>query len=313
MPICSICGTEWPENYCPACGHTIGKSRNQSMAPQASQTALTADVAGKKANSEKRYPTGEQLAELTFCFRWFVGLFALNLLTWWGGLLLSSDWPGCEIMIWIGLVTVAPLAVYFLYRLSRITKDKNILFIYLLFLLFPPTATIALILLCGRAMSAASALGRQITVFPRRLGAGLAFGIIVLIGFYLLQDQISEFYNHARLTKAGAPTTGMLQMVVRHSVNFVLTGYTFTINYAGRTKDFQVSEDIYRKNTVPDGKFTRHEIALVYLPSNPDAAEVAGMPGFSMGSLFQILGGGIAASYGGRGLYLVMRNRSGSK
>ena len=102
-------------------------------------------------------------------------------------------------------------------------------------------------------------------------------------------------------------------MVTKHSVNFIPTGYTFTINYAGRTKDFPVSGEIHQKNTLPDGKFTHHEIALVYLPSNPDVAELAGMPGFSMGSLFQILMGGIAASYGGRGLYLVIRNKSGSK
>lgn len=33
MHTCETCGKEWPENYCPECGHTIGKATKLAMPP----------------------------------------------------------------------------------------------------------------------------------------------------------------------------------------------------------------------------------------------------------------------------------------
>jgi hypothetical protein len=33
MHTCETCGKEWPENYCPACGHTIGKASTPPVVP----------------------------------------------------------------------------------------------------------------------------------------------------------------------------------------------------------------------------------------------------------------------------------------
>jgi hypothetical protein len=33
MHICETCGNEWPENYCPECGHTIGKAATSAVPP----------------------------------------------------------------------------------------------------------------------------------------------------------------------------------------------------------------------------------------------------------------------------------------
>ena len=33
MHTCETCGNEWPENYCPECGHTIGKAAKPAVPP----------------------------------------------------------------------------------------------------------------------------------------------------------------------------------------------------------------------------------------------------------------------------------------
>ncbi len=309
MFTCSTCRNEWPENYCPVCAHTIDTSQTQRVPQDPSPVLVKSNVPESDARIVKPWTTGQKLSELTRCLRWFVGLFVLNILTFWGCLLLIDEHPSGGWVMLVGLATVGPLAIFCLYKLSRITGSRNILIYYSLFVLIPPTATVALILLCGRTLSESSRLGYRVTLFPPRITAGLGCGAMVIIGSCIVYVQALELWNHAQLKKSGQPTTGTLQMVTKHYVNFIPAGYTFTINYAGRPRSFAVNGRVYQENTLPDGKFTHHEIPLIYLPAKPDVAELPEMLGFSVTSLFSFLFGGLLVSFGGWGLYRTVANK----
>ena len=60
MFTCSTCGSEWPENYCPACGHTIDRSAGKAVSVEAlppvigSVTAKSNQEASPKASASGR-------------------------------------------------------------------------------------------------------------------------------------------------------------------------------------------------------------------------------------------------------------------
>ena len=251
------------------------------------------------AKTVKTFTSAQRISELTRCLRWFSGLFVLNIVTFWLAMLFVDRYPSAEKVLMAGLAMVGPLAIYSLYRFCRTIGSYDALIWYSLFVLIPPLATVALILLCIKTLAEGVKLGYRITVLPPRITVGLVYGIMIMVGCYCVYGEATQLRNHARLKKSGVPTSGILQMVTRHSVNFIPTGYTFTINYAGRSKAFGVDSRLLNENTLPDGKFTHHAISLVYLPDEPDVAELPGMLGFHMSSLFAFLMGGILVFLGG--------------
>ena len=314
MFTCSKCKTDWPENYCPRCAQTIDRSRTESPPPREASTAPPKSKAPQSAaKAATTFTTAEKIAGLTRCLRWFVGLFVLNLLTFWAALLLLGDssraenWA--EIVFLVGLATVGPLAVYVLYRFSRLTGSYKPMIFFSLFVLLPPLATFTLILLAGKTLAESKKLGYQITVLPPRLSAGLVSGFLLLVGCWQIYDQSVLLRNHAWLKKSGMPTSGTLEMVTRHTVDFIPVGYTFTISYLGKSKTFDVDSEVLRANTLLDGRFTHHPIALVDIPDRPDVADLPEMLGFRVTSLLPILFGGIVALFGGAMLYLVIKVR----
>jgi hypothetical protein len=293
MFTCSTCKNEWPENYCPVCARTIVNAPvlEKSNSPRPQTSATKPDTTLQKASKLRR------------CLWWFVVLFTLNILTFWIAIFLGDTYPSMGWVVGVGLATVGPLAIFTIYKIYKITNSSKGLILYSLFVLLPPTATVALILLCGRTLTEAARLGYRITLLTPRLRAGLFCGMIIITGFWIACAQVYDFQNHLRLKKSGKNTTGTLQMVTRHYVNFMPSGYTFTVDYSGRTRNFEVNETIYLENTLPSGKFIRHEIPMIYLPDQPDVAELPGMMGFSMFSLLLFLVGGILVCSGGWGLY----------
>jgi len=168
---------------------------------------------------------------------------------------------------------------------------------------------VALLLLCGKTLAEGAKLGYRMTVIPPRITAGLVSGIIIMVGCYLVHSVTMQMWNQARLKKSGVPISGILQMVTRQNVDFVLSSYTFTINYTNRSKAFDVNSRLFQENTLPDGKFTRHAISLVYLPDEPDVAELPEMLGFQTTFLFTFFMGGILIVLGGQWLYRVINIR----
>jgi hypothetical protein len=263
--------------------------------------------------STRVHTTAEKISELTRCLKWFVGLLILNILTFWVPLIWSSSKPAGEnfttwIML-IGFVLVGAPAFYFINELSRAIKSNDGWFYYLLPVLFPLTAPVALLLLCQKTIVSSAVLGHRIELVPPRFRAALTFAMIVLIGVFIIWAQCSDIRNHALLKKRGQQITGTLQMVTKHYVYFIPSGYSFLVKYAGTFKDFWVGKQFYLENTLPDGKFIQHPIAVVYLPEDPGVADLPENLKVSAFSPFTFLIGGLFVCAGGLGFHLVIANK----
>ncbi|HUA36919.1 MAG TPA: hypothetical protein VMA35_00810, partial [Candidatus Sulfopaludibacter sp.] len=126
--------------------------------------------------------TTQKIAVVTRCFWGFAGLLVLNILTFWVPFFLAIQRPSAldkipgEVME-AGIIIVGILAVFFIYKLSRTVKRIDIWFRYLLFVLIPISAPVALLLLCNRTYSELSLLGHGISLIAPRTAAGLKWGV----------------------------------------------------------------------------------------------------------------------------------------
>jgi hypothetical protein len=66
MYTCSTCKNEWPENYCPACAHTIDRSLVQQMpsSPSPLSVGLTSETITKASPSQSTKMVGRNLCPL---------------------------------------------------------------------------------------------------------------------------------------------------------------------------------------------------------------------------------------------------------
>ncbi|HUA38755.1 MAG TPA: hypothetical protein VMA35_10225 [Candidatus Sulfopaludibacter sp.] len=261
----------------------------------------------------RAYTTTEKISALTSCLKWFVGILILNILTFWVPFLWASANPAAanNFAAWIiviGFVLMGALTIFFINRLSRVIKSSDV-WLYCLPVLIPFTAPVALLLLCRRIVVASSVIGHRIALVPPRVRAGFGSAMIVILGVVIICAQCSEIRNHARLKKAGQQITGTLQMVTRHYVYFIPSGYSFMVAYAGRLQDFTVDKQLFLENTLPDGKFSQHPIAVIYLPDDPGVAELPEMLKGSAFSPIDFLIGGLFVCVGGWGFYLVIANK----
>ncbi len=245
---------------------------------------------------------------MTKCFRWFVGLFFLHLFTFWPLVFFAGRGRSDFVVwgIWAALAAVWLATIFFVYRLFRITQSY-LVWAYLPFALLPLFDLIALILLCVRSSAELSKLGCEATLFPPRIGAALACLMTLAMGLFFLYGQVSVHLDHAMLKRKGQRIAGTLRMVIKHRTNFIPTGSSFEVEYAGQTKRFSVNRKLLREHTLGDGRFTHHELPVIYLPNRPDVAELPEMLGFSAWSLFPYLIGGVLAYLGGYGLLLQFR------
>jgi hypothetical protein len=258
----------------------------------------------------RTYTPEEKAQGLTRCFCWFVGLLALNIGAFWVPLVMtSSRHANDDLLGWIivvGLVINCVLSIVFIYKLARLLGTNYVWILWMLAANVPFIATIAWLLLCNRAFKELSRLGSRMTLLLSRLGGGLLSGSLLLTGGYAIMLQVQEIWHHEQLKKSGTPITGILQIVTKHSVNFIPAGYSFTVEYAGRSKDFTADSKLFRENTLPNGMFTHHNIALTYLPDHPEVAELEGTsPSFLTG----FFSGGLIAFLGGAGLYAAIKNK----
>jgi hypothetical protein len=259
----------------------------------------------------KPYTNDEKASALTRCFWWFVGLLVFNIATFWVPFVRACTSRGGEadLMGWIlmvGMATNCLLSSVLIYKFARILGTRYVWMLWILAAIFPLTAPIAFLLLCNRAFKELSRLNSRMTLHLSRIGAGFSSVLLLLAAGMVIFVHVQEISNHEQLKKSGMPITGILQMVTKHYVNLIPSGYSFTIDYAGRSKTFTADGKLFQENTLPDGKFTHHEIALIYLPDHPEVAELAGG---SPSILTGLLIGGLMALLGGSGLYAAIKNK----
>ena len=249
----------------------------------------------------------QKASGVTLCLRGFTGLAVVNILTFWVPFFVmfassTGETPWLDGIMIAGIATVSLAGIYFIYYLFRIIQAYDVWFGYPFFVLLPFTTIVALLLLCRRTYAEAGKTGHRPTIFPPPIGARLACCATLALGLLLVYFQARELWNHARLTKMGVPITGTLQMVTKHYADLIPSGYSFDITYAGKYKSFTVDGALFSENTLPDGRFTHHPVSLIYLPDDPDVAELVGTPGFSIWSPIHFLIGALIAGSGWLGL-----------
>jgi hypothetical protein len=251
----------------------------------------------------KTYTNEEKASGLAQCFWWFAALLVIHVSTFWGAFLHTTGRNSDDdLMAWImvgGMVVNLVLSIVFIYKFARLLGTQYVWISWILAANFPLTAVFAYLLLGNKAYGELSALGHRLAVRLSQAGLAILGGLVLIIGCFAFFFQIQDVRNHEQLKKSGQPMNGTLQMVTRHyNELFIPTGYSFDVMYAGRTKTFEADRRQYRENTLPGGKFTQHDIALVYLPDHPEVAELAGTPdsalrGFITASFIIFLGGSV--------------------
>lgn len=290
MFTCPKCKTDWSENYCPACAKTIEPAPIAVTTEQAKPSPAIARTATTAS------PVSE-FTQLTHCLRWFSALFVVDLASFVLIMIFVDRNRAAANLLLAVAVIVRLLAIYALVKLCRVVGSYRPLY-SLLFVLIPPIAILAFLVLCQTTLNVGAQRGYRLSILPPHILAILGYATMIMLGCYLFYRESAKLIDHARLKQSGVPISGTLQYVTKHTVNLLPAGYTFTINYAGRSKTFDVDSTILSQNTLPDGKFTHHEISLVYLPDKPDVAELPGMLkfhgdsllGFGMGGFLAVLG-----------------------
>lgn len=117
---------------------------------------------------------------------------------------------------------------------------------------------------------------------PRPTAGTLLFWLVMgtcwcLLGIWLINSQVTALCDRRLLRAGGQLTLGGLQNVTKHRTNFILTGRSFGVDYAGTSKEFYVNGKVFAKHTLPDSRFVRHPIAVVFLPDRPSVAELSEM------------------------------------
>jgi hypothetical protein len=265
------------------------------------------------------YTTAQKVLVMTQCLRWFLALALVSGLTFWIPFLREVSNPGLETDMNAALemgcwVVVDVLAIYWIYKLFRVTKYYNLWFGYLIFVLLPFSTAFALFFLAIKTLAAGKRLGVDLQLLPRRLvlpprvSAGLLCGFLLFLGCYLEYRNVVDFQDAEELARSGQKITGTLGGVTRHYTEFIFSGYSFTVDYAKQSKEFWVPKKIFRENIQSSDTFTYHEIGVFYLPNKPYVAELQEMPGSAKPTVSHILFAAIIAILGGVGLYRVIFN-----
>jgi hypothetical protein len=259
------------------------------------------------------YTTAQKMLVMTQCLRWFLGLALFSALTFWIPLLCEASNPRLETNLTAALelgccAVVDVLAIYWIYKLFRVTKYYNLWFGYLIFVLFPFSTAFALLFLAIKTLLAGKSLGVELQLLPPRVSAGLAFGLLLFLGCYLEYRNVVDFQDAKELARSGQKIAGTLGSVTRNYTDFIFSGYSFTVSYARQSKEFWVPKKIFLENIQPNDTFTHHEIGVFYLPNKPSVAELQETPGSAKPTVLHILFATIIAIWGGVGLYCVIFN-----
>jgi hypothetical protein len=233
-------------------------------------------------NAQKTNTNEERVSAFAKCFWWFTSLLVLHIGTFWVPFLwaTTSRHPNNDLVTWTmsgGLILTFVLSIVSIYKFARLLGKKYVWILWILAANFPLTAAIAYLLLANRAHSELVRLGSRMALQLSLAGVGCLSGSVLLAGCFVFFHEIQNVRNHEQLKKFGQPITGTLQMVTRHYLDGIMPiGYSFDIGYAGTSHRFDADDEQYQANTLPGGQFTRHDMALTYLPDHPDVVELAG-------------------------------------
>ena len=107
----------------------------------------------------------------------------------------------------------------------------------------------------------------------RLFGFALAVIAACFVGYQATNNE-----EYTMLRETGRHVQGMLEnIIITRQPLLGWAGYSFDISYVddngtSHRQQLEGNSEVYGKNVVSDGKFTHHNIDLVYLPNRPDIA-----------------------------------------
>lgn len=104
------------------------------------------------------------------------------------------------------------------------------------------------------------------------MSASCVFALIFLLAAYLVIHSGPGPVREAdpnQLKKSGQQSEGYLEDAGENLIGPIPTRYWLTVSFDGELRTFDVSRKTFYENVQPNGIFTRHHIALIYLPSDP--------------------------------------------
>jgi hypothetical protein len=127
--------------------------------------------------------------------------------------------------------------------------------------------------------------------------------ICALIGMAILGFQLKGSIQRGKLKSTGQVEAGYLVGATRHRLAFIPMGYSLQVAYAGTTKDFDVSREVFYRYVDADGRYRSYtKIDVQYLPLKRGVAEMPEM----MGVYVWWLGGPLLGYGFGAGLLLTL-------